>query len=81
MLDDKCVGCKLCTIACPYGTVFYDPSTRKAFKCNLCGGDPACAHACPTAAIEYEDVPTVDWLHHFAAERASHVLATNGGRR
>jgi Fe-S-cluster-containing hydrogenase component 2 len=81
VLDDTCVGCKLCTIACPYGTVFYDPSTRKAFKCNLCGGDPACVHACPTAAIEYEDVPTVDWLHHFAAERASHVLATNGGRR
>ena len=52
MVDDKCVGCKLCTIACPYGTMFYDPDTRKAFKCNLCGGDPACAHACPTAAID-----------------------------
>src|SRR5213593_3037941 len=81
VLDDRCVGCKLCTIACPYGTVFYDPATRKAFKCNLCGGDPACAHACPTAAIEYEDVPTADWLHDFARERASHVLATNGGGR
>ena len=81
VLDDQCVGCKLCTIACPYGTVFYDPSTRKAFKCNLCGGDPACAHACPTAAIEYEEVPTADWLHHFAAERAAHVLTTNGGSR
>jgi anaerobic carbon-monoxide dehydrogenase iron sulfur subunit len=81
VLDDRCVGCKLCTIACPYGTVFYDPSTRKAFKCNLCGGDPACAHACPTAAIEYEEVPTIDWLHDFARERASHVLAANGGGR
>ena len=62
VLDDRCVGCKLCTIACPYGTMFYDTSTRKAFKCNLCGGDPACAHACPTAAIEYADVPTDDWI-------------------
>jgi len=44
VVDDKCVGCKLCTIVCPYGTMFYDTSTRKAFKCNLCGGDPACAH-------------------------------------
>ncbi len=74
VLDDKCVGCKLCTIACGYGTMFFMPETRKAFKCNLCGGDPACAHACPTAAIEYEDVPTRDWLGDFAAERMSHVL-------
>src|SRR2546430_16965633 len=26
------------------------PDTRKAFKCNLCGGAPACADACPTVA-------------------------------
>ena len=34
VLDDQCVGCKLCTIACPYGTIFYDVDTQKAFKCN-----------------------------------------------
>jgi ferredoxin len=60
--------------------MFYDTGTRKAFKCNLCGGDPACAHACPTAAIEYEEVGTADWLGDFARERATHVLATAGGR-
>ena len=27
--DDMCVGCKLCTIACPYGTIFYNPDTEK----------------------------------------------------
>jgi carbon-monoxide dehydrogenase iron sulfur subunit len=77
VLDDLCVGCKLCTIACPYGTMFYDTSTRKAFKCNLCGGDPACAHACPTAAIEFEDVVTSDWLADFAAERGQRLLGIN----
>jgi Fe-S-cluster-containing dehydrogenase component len=75
VLDDRCVGCKLCTIACPYGTMFYDPATRKAFKCNLCGGAPACAEACPTAAITYEDVTTEDWLGDFARERTARVLA------
>lgn len=27
-------------------------------KCDLCGGDPACATACPTQAITYVDA---DW--------------------
>ena len=42
VLDDVCVGCKLCTIACPYGTMFYNPETEKASKCNFCDGQPAC---------------------------------------
>ena len=31
VVDDQCVGCKLCTIACPYGTKCYNPDTLKAF--------------------------------------------------
>ncbi len=50
-----CVGCKVCTIACPFGTVNYHADTGKVIKCDLCGGDPACAKACPTGAITYVD--------------------------
>lgn len=53
--DSLCVGCKVCTIACPFGTVNYSSGTGKVIKCDLCGGDPACAKACPTAAITYVD--------------------------
>lgn len=53
--DDVCVGCKVCTIACPFGTVNYNPDTGKVIKCDLCGGDPQCAEACPTDAITYVD--------------------------
>jgi Fe-S-cluster-containing hydrogenase component 2 len=50
-----CVGCKVCTIACPFGTVNYNQASGKVIKCDLCGGDPACAKACPTQAITYVD--------------------------
>jgi Fe-S-cluster-containing hydrogenase component 2 len=50
-----CVGCKVCTIACPFGTVNYNADSGKVIKCDLCGGAPACAKACPTDAITYVD--------------------------
>ncbi|MCK0104427.1 4Fe-4S dicluster domain-containing protein [Pseudohalocynthiibacter sp. F2068] len=53
--EADCVGCKVCTIACPFGTVNYDPESQKVIKCDLCGGDPACAKACPTGAITFVD--------------------------
>ncbi|MCX7147141.1 MAG: 4Fe-4S dicluster domain-containing protein [Sulfuritalea sp.] len=56
--EDVCVGCKVCTIACPFGTVNYVAESGKVQKCDLCGGDPACVTACPTGAITYVDA---DW--------------------
>ena len=56
--QDLCVGCKVCTIACPFGAINYDKETRTVVKCDLCGGDPKCAEACPTDAITYI---TEDW--------------------
>ncbi len=52
---DGCVGCKVCTIACPFGTVNYNSDTGKVAKCDLCSGDPACVKACPTSAITFVD--------------------------
>lgn len=51
--DSLCVGCKVCTIACPYGTINFNTNTGKVVKCDLCGGDPKCAEACPTDAIVF----------------------------
>ena len=55
LVDSICVGCKVCTIACPYGTVVYHPSAGKVVKCDLCEGHeegPYCVASCPTSAIE-----------------------------
>jgi Fe-S-cluster-containing hydrogenase component 2 len=43
VFEDTCVGCKVCTIACPFGTINYVADSGKVQKCDLCGGDPACA--------------------------------------
>jgi Fe-S-cluster-containing hydrogenase component 2 len=56
--ESICVGCKVCTIACPFGTINYNQDSGKVQKCDLCGGDPECAKACPTGAITYIDA---DW--------------------
>ena len=29
VMDDVCVGCAVCTVACPYGTMFYNPDSHK----------------------------------------------------
>jgi len=53
--NSKCVGCKVCTIACPFGTINFDQNIGKVVKCNLCSGDPKCAEVCPTDAITFGD--------------------------
>ena len=50
----KCIGCGKCIFACPFGSMLFDSSTRKAFKCELCAGNPACASICPTDAILFK---------------------------
>ena len=69
--DSICVGCKVCTIACPFGTINYNRDTGKVIKCDLCGGDPQCAEACPTGAITYVDATWTGLCAHeeSAAER------------
>ncbi len=53
--DATCVGCKVCTIACPFGTINYIADKGVVAKCDLCGGDPECVKVCPTNAITFVD--------------------------
>ena len=52
---EVCVGCKVCTIACPYGAINYDVDSGVVTKCDLCGGEPMCVEACPTPALAFVD--------------------------
>ena len=77
VLENVCVGCKVCTIACPFGTVNYNSATGKVIKCDLCGGDPQCAAACPTEAITYidADMTGLDKMRSWAAKSATQATA------
>jgi len=51
---DKCAGCWMCVMTCPYGVIKPDLAGKKvAFKCDLCveQGFPACVEHCPNEAI------------------------------
>lgn len=80
VLEEVCVGCALCTLVCPFGTVFYRPETQKAVKCDLCDGDPACVKVCPTQAIELTEERTVDWVAAWAEKVHTAYLEEQASR-
>ncbi|WP_416041992.1 formate-dependent uric acid utilization protein AegA [Edwardsiella ictaluri] len=64
--QEKCIGCKTCVVACPFGAIEVitqsDPRSNhpdsvraNAHKCDLCDGvadSPSCVAACPSNALQ-----------------------------
>jgi Fe-S-cluster-containing dehydrogenase component len=81
---DKCIGCKYCSWACPYGAREVDEQQKVMKKCTLCVDriydaklpeaerKPACVLACPTSARLFGDI-------HDPDARVSRAIRDNGG--
>lgn len=52
---ERCIGCWMCTMVCPYGVIGREWERRIALKCDRCPDRevPACVEACPTRALVF----------------------------
>ena len=51
--EEKCIGCGMCSQACPWNMPRVDSETGVSTKCISCG---RCAEQCPNGAIKF-----IDW--------------------
>jgi Fe-S-cluster-containing dehydrogenase component len=82
--ESICIGCKLCSWACPYGAREYDYDAGVMKKCTLCidriynenldevDRVPACVSTCPASARHFGDLGDPD-------SHVSRLVAERGG--
>jgi carbon-monoxide dehydrogenase iron sulfur subunit len=55
--EERCVGCWMCVMVCPYSAIRPDLKAKIPVRCDKCQDkdEPACVKACPTGAIIWKD--------------------------
>ncbi|MEK9725880.1 MAG: 4Fe-4S dicluster domain-containing protein, partial [Rhodospirillaceae bacterium] len=92
--ESRCIGCKLCSWACPYGAREFDSDAGVMKKCTLCidriyndnlapaDRVPACVATCPAGARHYGDLGDPDSeVSQLVSERGGYDLMADMGYR
>jgi sulfite dehydrogenase (quinone) subunit SoeB len=92
--ESMCIGCKLCSWACPYGAREFDTTEGVMKKCTLCidriynetfapeDRVPACVASCPVGARHFGDLGDPDSpVSQLVAEREGYDLMPEMGYR
>lgn len=61
-LREKCLGCWMCVMVCPFGVIAREEERKVALKCDRCPERerPACVEACPTRALTFTEVEAAE---------------------
>lgn len=56
----RCIACKTCMIACPFGTIYPEILSYVTSACDYCLGrverEPICVTTCPEKALKYIEI-------------------------
>jgi len=63
--EDRCMGCWMCAMVCPFGAISMGTERGVSVKCDFCksrlkeGKEPACVEACPTNAMTFGEAEDI----------------------
>jgi len=76
----RCIGCRSCAHACPFGTLAPGALLFRDSLCDLCQDRcvdvPTCVATCPYGALAYEDVDVADDPTLYQIEARPFVIQT-----
>lgn len=70
----KCIGCRYCEWACPYGAPQFNEAAGTMSKCDFCkdyldqGKNPACVDSCQMRVLKYGDIEELRAKHGSAGD-------------
>jgi carbon-monoxide dehydrogenase iron sulfur subunit len=63
--EETCIGCGMCVMVCPFGSIWLDGLKAKSAKCDSCPTReiPPCVTACKPGALRLEPISIVTAEH------------------